>query len=177
MNKFYGNELDQNQSLLESLLGLHNRILSLHDVEDLPQLVLHDLGHDDHFGLNKAVYLVDNPDFDSLKGVAGFFRDECHFHKQNLWENPSLFSVDMTNAEFHQKTRQFRDGSIIRNAKDCVQDSLEKLGLHLGINNPSCCTWSTRHGNQGILLFEGRNDMRESKKGLLSQIITLLSFC
>lgn len=176
MNKIYHEDHDIDQSLLERLVSLPNRILQLHDVEELSPLVLHELGHDSHFGLKKAVYLIDNPDFDSLKGVAGFCRDECHLHKQNILDDPQSFAHDMAHASFHQSMKQFRDGSIARNHDYCSQDGITHLGERLGLNNPSCCTWNTRHGNQGILLFEA-DDMKDHQKSLLSQIIALLSFC
>lgn len=177
MNKRYHDEHDNDQTLLQNLVSLPQRILQLHDVEELSPLVLHELGHDSHFGLNKAVYLVDNPDFDSLKGVAGFCREECSLHKPDVWLDPQAFAKDMENAQFHQAMRQFRDCSIVRGHDHCTQDGLMALGQRLGLKSPSCCTWSTRHGNQGILLFEGNNTMEEQQKGLLSQIIALLSFC
>lgn len=177
MSKIYNDEHGHDQTLLNNLVSLPHRILQLHDVDELSPLVLHELGHDSHFGLNKAVYLVDNPDFDSLRGVAGFCRDECHLHKQNVWDDPQAFAHDMSQAQFHQTMKQFRDGSVTRNQEHCTQDGLAALGQKLGLNNPSCCTWSTRHGNQGILLFEARDDMKEPQRNLLSQIIALLSFC
>ena len=177
MKKIHHDENNHDQTLLHSLVGLPQRILQLHEVDELSPLVLHELGHDSHFGLNKAVYLVDNPDFDSLKGVAGFCKDECKLHKADVWQDPHSFAHDMFNGEFHQQIKRFNHSSITRNHEQCSQEGLVDLGKSLGLNNPSCCTWNTRHGNHGILLFEGNENMMENHKSLLSQIIALLSFC
>lgn len=177
MKKINHDEFNHDQSLLNSLVGLPQRILQLHEVDELSPLVLHELGHDSHFGLNKAVYLVDNPDFDSLRGVAGFCKDECSLHKADVWQDPYSFAHDMSSGQFHQQIKQFNHASITRNHEQCSQEGLVNLGKTLGLNNPSCCIWDTRHGNHGILLFEGRENMVEKQKSLLSQIIALLSFC
>ena len=57
----------------ERLADLPKRMVPLYDLEaigNIPEFVLHDLCHEDCFNLKKAAFLVDNPDFDSLQGVA-----------------------------------------------------------------------------------------------------------
>ena len=44
----------------------------------MSEFVLHDICNPNCFNLQKAAFLVDNPDFDCLKGVAGFSADEAY---------------------------------------------------------------------------------------------------
>lgn len=170
-----GHEFDTH--LLHTLIDLPHRILQSHDVDELSPMVLHELGHDHHFGLNKAVYLIDNPDFDCLRGVAGFCKDECKLHKANVWDQPHEFAKDMTSAQFHQQMKAFNDSSICRHHNNLAQEQLAALGEKLGIKNPSCCMWPMKHGNHGILIFEEHDNRLARQKNLIDKVTALLSLC
>ncbi len=177
MSKLHTGGSDLDARLLHTLIDLPHRILQSHDSDELSPIVLHDLGHDHHFGLNKAVYLVDNPDFDCLRGVAGFCRDECKFHKADVWEKPHEFAQDMASAEFHQLMKKFSDNSISRQNHQHTPESLALLGQKLGIKNPSCCVWNMKHGNHGILIFEEHDQRLARQKDLINKVTALLSLC
>jgi hypothetical protein len=162
----------------EKLLGLPSKILQYHDIEALPQIVLHDMSHDDVFGLDKAVYLVDNPDFDCLKGVAGFSKDECKFHREDVWHSPQEFDKEMKNAVYNARMQQFLRNGIKRNDVDTHDpEDLAELGHFLGMQNPSFMSWRMRHGNHGILIFEVEGQRIARTKNLLTQAGPLLSLC
>jgi hypothetical protein len=167
------------EPLVQSLMGLPHKILQNHEVEDLAPIVLHELGHDCYFDLDKAIYLVDNPDFDCVKGIAGFSRDECKFHNSDLWQNPNSFSIDMKNAIFHTNLKKFLARSIQKKEPGDVLNSDEicDIGLRFGIKNPSFLNWRMKHGNNGILIFEARIPQMARKKELLMHAGSLLSFC
>ncbi|KKQ49307.1 MAG: hypothetical protein US69_C0007G0056 [candidate division TM6 bacterium GW2011_GWF2_38_10] len=175
----FGGDSDNGLVLLQKILQLPNKILRHHDVEDLSPMVLHDLGHDAHFSLQKAVYLVNNPDFDCLKGVAGFDHHECELHKHDVWDEPHCFCHDMKNADFHNKVKEFSQNKCVGNM--CIDthnpDDLLELAEKLGLKNPSFITWGMRHSNQGILLFEDHQPAVARKKELLVNAAPLLSLC
>ena len=79
---------DEYYNLIKNLSKLPHRILQNYHLAALSEIILHELGHKDCFDFKRAVYLVDNPDFDHLVGVAGFCNGECKHHKSDLWDCP-----------------------------------------------------------------------------------------
>ena len=70
--------------ILIHLSTLPQKILSLHGRADLAEFVLRDLCHERCFNLKKAAFFIDNPDFNHLKGIAGF----CHEENPNCIKCP-----------------------------------------------------------------------------------------
>ena len=174
-NKFQSDD----HRLISHLSGLLGKVLQHHDVDGLPDMILHELGHDSCFGLKRATYLVDNPDFNHLLGVAGYCKEECPCHKENLWETPNTFKEDMKNAYYHNDVKKFLHDSLKRKDIDLssVKD-VEHLGKHLGIANPAYFAWNMKHGNHGLLLFEEtEKPIGEWRESLLANVAALLSFC
>jgi len=164
--------------LVRSLVSLPHKIIKNHEVDDLAQIVLHDISHHNHLGLKKATYLIDNPDFDQLLGVAGYSEDECKFHQPDVWHESHNFSHDMRDAEFHNNMRNFLGNGLKRkdvNIHD--EDDLNELGTKLGLKNPSYLTWPMRHGNHGILLFEVEQPHAAHHKDILHSAAGFLSMC
>ncbi|MBL4587744.1 hypothetical protein JKY79_00170 [Candidatus Babeliales bacterium] len=166
------------QSMMEHLVSLPKRILRYHELDDLTHMVLHSLSHNQCFGLKKATYLVDNPDFDHLKGVASFTKDECCLHKEDIWEKPECFVPDMEKAPYHHDIKKFLKMSLKKKNIDLHSDQdIKDLGKDLGMENPSYHCWHTRHGNHGLLLFEGEKELDDWHKKLLDNFAALLSMC
>lgn len=166
------------QDLVIRLMQLPHKILRYHEVESLPQIVLHDLGHDNHFALDKAIYLVDNPEFDCIKGIAGFSREECKFHRENVWEKPEDFSQDMRDARFNEQVgRLVRHGIKRKDFDTHDPDDIKELAQDCGMKNPAFFSWLMRHGNHGVLIFEGGKFQQARMQDLFKQAGTLLSFC
>jgi hypothetical protein len=171
--------LSDDQRLASYLSGLLHKVLHYHDVDALPQIVLHEIGHDHSFALSKATYLVDNPDFNHLSGVAGYDNCECGLHHEDMWKDPYSFAKDMKEAQYHNNVRAFLNDSLKRkdvNLNDASE--VKDLGKLLGLQNPEFFAWSMKHGNHGLLLFE-KKEMDENpwKKDLLRNVSALLSFC
>lgn len=165
-----------NDALVKALLKLPDKILHHHEVDSLPNLILHDLGHDKHLNLNKAMFLVDSPDFDCLKGIAGFCKDECKMHHDDVWQDPSRFIGDMRDAQFHNKINHFLHHSMKRRTSN--KQELCELGKSMGIEKPHVFTWDMRHGNHGILLYDTDNEcLCEADNELLHHIAALLGLC
>lgn len=168
----------QDLELMAHLFGLPHKILSHHDVDGLAPMILHELGHNNLLGINKAGYLIDNPDFNCLRGVAGFCSKECQHHSDDLWSNPHTFATDMQQAEFHQRCSTFNHHSPERTGDSQIDhDAMKEIGQKLGMQNPCCLTWKMKHGNNGILLFEAKDNHLSSHKDLLHNIVGLLSLC
>lgn len=169
----------EDYKLTSNLSSLLHKVLNYHDVDGLSEMVLHELGHDNCFGLKRATYLVDNPDFDHLLGVAGYCKKDCSCHKKDLWQDPYSFQSDMKSAEYHNQIQKFLNNSLKR--KDInLNDSKEvrELGVQLGIQVPEFFSWNMKHGNHGLLIFEqGEQPVNDWRKKLLSNIAALLSFC
>jgi len=170
---------DQQREIIYNLSNLPHKILQHHDIDGLSQMILHELCHNNNFAIPKATYLVDNPDFDHLIGAAGFQRDECHLHKENLWEQPGSFLSDMKDATFHNDVRKFFKNSLKRqdiNLDD--SDEIRGLGHFMGMQNPQFFSWRMKHGNHGLLLFDhGDEELSEWKHKFLRNVAALLSLC
>ncbi len=168
-----------NEILLKTLLNLPPKILHNHDIDGLSQIVLHEIGH--IVGFSRASYLIDSPDFDYLKGVAGFCHNECKMHPDDVWNNPQAFSEVMNKAEFHSQIKNFSHHSV---KKACTKketsdiQTLQELGKTLGIAQPQAYSLQTLHGNHGILLYQDKEATCCSKSPeILEQICSLLALC
>jgi len=164
---------------LNNLISLPQKILKNHEVPGLEQILLHELAHDNNFGLKKAGYLIDNPEFDCLKGVAGYCSDECNLHKKDVWEEPNTFMSDMQNAKFHNSMNAFLHNASLGKKDVHIHDEndLHELGVRLGMHNPSFFTWNMKHGNHGILIFEDGEHGKLRRRDWLRNIVALLSLC
>ena len=168
----------EDHGLTDVLSRLPHKILKNYDVDGLSEIVLHELGHDSCFGLKRAIYLVDNPDFNRLVGVAGFCRDECKFHKQNVWEDPRSFRTDMQQAQFHATVRTVLKDSLRRNEIDFHDSNdLKELGEQTGMKNPHTISWHMKHGNHGVLIVEKEKEISPWRESRLENATALLGLC
>ena len=166
------------QELLWQLITLPQKIVQLHGVPSLPELVLHELCHDSCFAIDKAAYFIDNPDFDRLRGIAGYARNECGQHKQDLWLDPYAFDLDMQQAPYHQEIKQFSGKSLIKSGAEALnQENIADLIRALGMEKPITFSWGTRHENHGLLLLESSQDSARERQQLLNAVTALLSLC
>jgi len=174
-----GDAAAQDHHLIENLIRLPHKIVRHHEVDGLAQIVLHELGHDSHFNLSRAIYLIDNPDFDCAKGVAGYCKNECEMHQKDVWQDPHSFADDMKDAEFHRRLESFLHTAALRR-KDIDAhhpDEVRELGEKMGMKNPSFFSWPMRHGNHGILIFEEVQPNAARRRELLSDASAFLSLC
>ncbi len=163
--------------LLDNLMELPNKIIQNHDLEHLPQIVLHYLGHTSCFGLEKAAFFADNPEFDHLLGAAGFHKNECCFGAiDDLWKDPNAYCEHMQKAAFHIKIREILKSSLKRKDIDLGDsDDLKHLAEILDIKNPRFLSWNLKHGNHGVLIYNGLVD--DSSNRLLKKAVSFLGFC
>lgn len=145
-------ELLKEQQILNRLSSLPKNVLSLHGTENVAEFVLHDLCSKNCFDFQKAAYLVDNPDFDCLKGIAGYASDQ-EYNKPMIWETPELFAQHMSRASFNQKVRGIHRASMAKASKT-DQETTAIVADMLGLAKPLFCSWRMKHDNHGILIYE-----------------------
>lgn len=161
-------------AILNQLSSLPQKVLSLHGQENVSDFVLHELCNQNCFDLKKAAYLVDNPDFDCLKGVAGYSLEEA-YTKNPVWETPELFMAHMAKAQFNQKVRTILKSSMAR-ANKSDAETTKMIGDYLGLSKPVYCSWKMKHDNHGILIYEMPTSCTVSDDVLLNGAC-LLGFC
>jgi len=164
------------QGFLKQLSHIPHKILHHQEQDNLQQTVLHDLC--DSFGIRKAGYFIDNPDFNCMKGVGGYCREDFKAHKTNVWQDPLAFQQYLKDAQFNQTLTRFMHDSFSKEGKEGFDESeLRVLGEQLGLCNPACMHWKMRHGNHGILLYEDDDDREDEQKELFKNFAALLSLC
>ncbi|MBI2345107.1 hypothetical protein HYV10_03480 [Candidatus Dependentiae bacterium] len=165
----------QDLALLHRLGGVSLNIASNHHLENLSEFVLHDVCSEDLFRVVKAAYLVKNPDFACMKGVAGYSNQE-NFIQGHTWQNQKDFTSHMRNSLFNQKVRQINETNIPSKIDLLDKKRLHKLSDHLEIERPEFHLWKMKYDNQGILIFE-KEDQNDLLFQHLPHFISMLSFC
>lgn len=138
--------------ILHRLSSLPHKLLKLHGSENMSEFVLHELCNAQCFNITKAAYVVDNPDFDCMKGVAGFSATEA-YNTEPIWEHPDAFSEHMKKSVFNNKVRDFVRPSMRKCAQSDDQ-TCRMIAEYVGISKPAYCAWNMKHDNHGILVYE-----------------------
>jgi hypothetical protein len=163
------------QDLLHRLGGVSHKVIDNHHLENLSEFVLHDLCSDDLLNVGKAAYLVNNPDFLCMKGIVGWNNREA-FDKGIGWDHQKDFTSHMRQASFNQKVRQFNDLNSSIRGLSLDKAKVVQLADQLEIENPFYHVWNMKHANQGILIFEKKNENEELFEHL-PYFVSILSFC
>lgn len=168
--------LRQNE-VLNRLSALPRKMVSLQGRENITEFVLHELCQKDCLNFEKAAYFVDNPDFDCVKGMAGFWRPEAYESQEDIWTNPKSFSAYMQESSFNKKVRNFARASSRKNHEsDEHVVNLIAQGFEFG--NPGYFSWDMKHDNHGLLVYE-----KFCKTGDACEVdyvlngLSLLAFC
>ncbi len=161
--------------LLHRLGGVSLNIVNNHHLENLSEFVLHDICSEDLFRVIKAAYLVNNPDFACMKGVAGYHKDE-NFQKGHNWDNQKDFTAHMRQSLFNQKVRQINDVNMASTLDKADKKILYNLSDHLEIERPKFHIWNMKYDNQGILIFE-KEHQDDTTFEHLPHFTSMFSFC
>lgn len=143
----------RHEQVLGCLSSLPKKILTIHDVHNVPEFILHDICSESCFNIIRAAYFVDNPDFDCFKGVAGFCRQEAYQAAEHMWSAPEQFSAFMKISPFNNTVRALTITSYKAHEEDPAQH-VARLAPQLGFINPSWCNWDLKHYNQGLIIYE-----------------------
>jgi len=168
--------LQRQHEVLRCLSNLPRMILLVSERNNVPEFVLHELCHPTCFNLSKAAFLVDNPDFDCMRGIVGLSRDEIDTLDSSVWESPDDFSLQMELSPFNQKVREVERSSSKRNGHS-QKELIEVVADQLDLNQPSACYWNMKHDNHGILIFERAALEDQSLDEFLINGVSILSFC
>jgi len=164
-------------SILRSLSVIPKKILSLHGRENVTEFVLHDICQKDCFNINKAAYLVNNPDFKCLKGVAGIAIQEVPQGLwADIWRHNEKFSTYMRNAPFNRKVRDFSQCSLC-SVEIPNDEIIEGVARNLGIEQPAHFSVDMKHGNHGLFIYEKNEHDDELREKHLIDGVSLLGFC
>ena len=174
-----GAPLIDSDEFLRTLLRMPRKILDNHEKDGLAQMVLHELGQQKNLDLKRAFFLISSPDFNCLRGVAGFCKQESSHCLQKMWEDPACFCDHIQKTSFHADMKQLllndeyhQDGALHK------EESINDIGTVLGMEKPSIHTWSLRHGNKGILIYEeGDKQLCSQDQDLLDHVTALLGLC
>lgn len=169
------NYTKNDRELLNKLGNFSRNMTHHHYLENLSEFVLHDVCSVDLFNLPKAAYLVNNPDFTCLKGVAGYHHPES-YSKGASWHNQKEFTSHMKNSDFNQKVRMIQGVSLPLQDQTLQSDSLYALADQLNIDDPLYHVWRMKHDNQGVLIFQRPQDLDMAQEHLLN-FLYMLSFC
>jgi hypothetical protein len=167
---------ERRHSLLVGLSSLPKKIVSVHGREDIPAFVLYNLAQVNCFNFNKAAYFVDNPDFNCIKGIAGYTREEDKFNHDGIWEEPNHFADHLRASSFNQRVRSIYHESARRLKKHdhtFVGDIAHTLRLH----EPAYYWWRMKHDNHGLLVFEKNPEPVNQCEEYLQHGVHFLSLC
>lgn len=144
--------LSRHEQILRCFTYLPKRILSFHGRDNMAEFVFHSLCDEKCLNLAKAAYFVDNYDFDCMKGIAGYDRNE-EYHEGAAWDNPDNFSEHMKSCLFNQEVRNISLSSF-RRLQYSEKDIAQRLSEQLSLENPLFYFWDSKYDNKALLLFE-----------------------
>ncbi|MCX5924233.1 MAG: hypothetical protein NTZ68_02330 [Candidatus Dependentiae bacterium] len=166
---------NKEQELLSKLGGFSKNMVQNHHLENLSEFIIHDLCAQDAFNISKAAYLVNNPDFSCLKGVAGYHHPES-FKQDNSWQLQKEFTSHMKQSDFNQSVRSVNDRSLFMGDNGSEQNKVQELIQRFDMRDPVLHTWNMKYDNQGIFIFEKPEDSQIVQDHLLN-FLHMLSFC
>lgn len=167
--------LIRHNSMLKSLCQLPKKILQVHGADNVTEFVLHELCDEQCFNLTRAAYFVDNPDFNCMKGVAGFSRDQAYACKE-LWNDPVAFSHHMEKSPFNQHVRAMMRHSF-RKQQEQPDALAQTIAQELGFNNHAFCSWNMKYDNAGFIVFEKADENDTAINDHAEHGFSLLGFC
>ena len=168
------NQRSKEQELLFTLGSLPRNMVSHHGTENLTEFVLHGICQEG-FGISKAAYFINNPDFDFLKGVAGYNDEESYKAKDTCWNEKDAFTSCMLSSNFNQQVRQMHDKSFSRGHQSEIE-AVKKLAHVLGFKAPGHHAWDVKYDNHGLFIFEVPENPVHTQDHLYN-FLHLLGFC
>lgn len=161
--------------IVNSLRQLPKKILLLYGRDNVTEFVLHELCNKDCFNVDKAAFFIDNPDFDHIKGIAGFSQNEA-IQSPDIWKHPASFSQHMAQSPFNQKVRSFNCSSRKR-ACQSEQDLAQLIADEFELHKYHFYSWNMKHDNHGFLICQLIDDHDELLNDLMHDSMYFFSFC
>jgi hypothetical protein len=171
-------KLDQSSSRhvsrLTHLNKIPHNILLHHDRDNIVEFVLHDLCHERGLNVEKAAYLMDNHDFNCLKGIAGF--DKNYTFDDDIWVAPDRFSAHMEYSPFNQSVRSVNRASAQLKRQAHNPAFIKDIGDELKIKNLKYCSLPTKHDNISLFIYQMPEDVDVDEHYVLNGL-SLLNLC
>lgn len=166
----------QHEKLLRCFTHLPRQILRLNEIDNATEYVLHSLCEEGCLNLQKAAYFIDNPDFDCLKGIAGFSKEEGSNSCDIVLDDTGCFKNHVAQCDYNKTVRTITAPSPKRNGYS-PERIIEQFAEKLGMSNPECHSWNIKHDNFGLLIFErDESDERQLHEDFLHGL-SILGFC
>ena len=162
--------------LLQCLITLPKNMMFVHGVDNSAEFLLHSLCTSGCLNFSKAAFLVDNPDFDQIKGVTGFVVHEAFKSDHEHWYDPENFTKHMGAALFNQKVRSIVKKSAQRSVK-LRAELLKALAEELDFSNALHASWPMKYENEGILLFELDESAQALPQEHIENMLHFFGFC
>lgn len=144
--------------------------------DNITELVMHELCNEYCFNLEKAAYLIDNPDFDCLKGIAGFARSEAYSAGQNIWDDPKKFTQHVQAASFNNKVRSYYRNSFTKQGES--EEVVAKyIAKDLGLEEYGYLSWHMKHDNHGLFIYQKACADDTCADDYILDGLSLLGFC
>ena len=167
--------LERHYQVVTRLSSLPRKMVQIHGKENLTEFVLHELCHEKCFNFNKAAYIINNPHFDCIKGVAGVSREHS-VDDHDIWQACDHFSSHMEKSDFNRRVRSL-SGRSLKSDAELQKDIIAQFALDLGFKSHNFSTWDMKHDNQGFLVYESIHNDDEVIDQHLMNSLSLLSFC
>ncbi|MCL4380372.1 hypothetical protein M1466_02705 [Candidatus Dependentiae bacterium] len=161
--------------LLRMMHELPKRAFEVHERGNGAEFLLHQLCHAQHFNVAKAAYFVENPDFQCLKGIAGYCQEEVFGEWDALWHRPQEFTLFMASAPFNQRVRAIFQEHLTEQQNSA--GIVATIATELGITDPAYCTWDLKHYNHGYLVYQRSAEHDDLMQQFFSTSLHILSFC
>lgn len=165
---------NRNTEVLQALTALPEKILRLHGTENVSEFILYELCHENCFNMPRAAFFVDNPDFNCLKGVAGFNKIE-HPESLSLWDEPDTFSNIMQNSSFNKKVRSINQCSL-SNDDPSKEGLLSDIAHQLDVRDLGYHRFALKHGNHGLIVYD-KHEVSLHDHQIFERGACILGFC
>jgi len=171
-------ELPEREHLvLTCIAQLPAKMLEVYDRDNLLEFVMHDLCYVDCFDFNKAAYFIDNPDFNCIKGLVGFSKQEAFDKPNEIWHKPDDFSQHMSDADFNKSIRNIWRCSL-KKERSTEEQMAKQMAQELGFKDFGYCSWKAKNDNHGLFVFEpAEKPTNNHGHNFLHHAVRLLSFC
>lgn len=161
---------DRYHEILMAISNLPHKIVTLHSHDSLPALVLNTVCSKECFDIKRAAYIVNNPDFNCLKGIVGIDQSSVtDMSQEHAWQAPDELLQRLHRSSFHNLVAGY-------SAHEALRDTTA-LAEHLSMHNSRPCRWRMKYNNEGIVLYEPGRELSHEEEEMLQRSLSLLSFC
>lgn len=165
-------QLSQKQLMLNVAATIPYKILSWYQqecIDNMTKFVVYEICSKNCFGLKKAAFFVNNPDFKWFRGIVGYQAREDSLALTTEADIINFFDHSL----FHATTCAIEDSVCEKNNTVMIQ----KIADRLHMTSHHFCTLPLKHGNDGLFMYEFFNASDKINIDIIQNIIALIGFC